>query len=89
MALVARKGDILAGVLIHGLKTTGMGVLVGLLGAHGLSPSLELLLSDVAPHDPPTLVAVSLLLAAITLLGCYLPARRATRLDPTVALRHE
>ena len=89
MALGARKGDILAGVLSHGLKATGIGVRVGLLGALGLSRSLELLLYDVAPYDPPTLVAVSLLLAAITLLACYLPARRATRLDPTVALRHE
>ena len=55
----------------------------------GLLSRLGSITSDVAPHDPPTLVAVSLLLAAITLLGCYLPARRATRLDPTVALRHE
>ncbi len=89
MALGAPQGKILAGVVRQGLKATAVGVLLGLLGALVLSRSLELLLFDVAPQDPLTLAVVSLALVAITSLACYVPARRATRVDPTVALRHE
>ncbi len=89
MALGALRGDVLRLVMGQGLVLTLLGVGVGLIGALGLTRFLASLLFGVHPIDPSTFVAVSGLLTAVALLACYIPALRATKLDPTVALRHE
>ncbi len=67
----------------------GLGIAIGLIASFGLTRTIRSLLVGVAPTDAPTLVGVSLLLAVVTLVASYLPARRAARLDPVVALRKE
>jgi putative ABC transport system permease protein len=89
MALGARRADVLKAVLGHGLRLTFVGVVIGLGGAYALTRLLSSLLYGVPPTDLPTFVGVSLVLVAIALLASYLPARRAARIDPMVALRHE
>jgi putative ABC transport system permease protein len=89
MALGARRIDILRAVLGRGFRLTLIGVAVGQAGAVTLTRVLSSLLYDVTPTDPLTLAGVSLVLAAIALLASYIPARRAARIDPMVALRYE
>jgi len=89
MALGARGGDILRLVVRHGMLLTGIGLVVGLGMAFGAAHLLSSLLYGVAPTDPTTFVAVALVLCVVTVLACYLPARRAMRVDPMVALRYE
>jgi predicted permease len=89
VALGATKTDILKGVLTHGLKLTLLGVICGLAGALGLTRILSGLLYGITPTDPLTLACVSAILAGIALLVSYIPARRAARIDPIVALRYE
>jgi putative ABC transport system permease protein len=89
MALGARRIDIVKAILTHGFKLTLIGVAVGLAGAAGLTRLLASFLYGVTPTDPLTLAGVSFLLAGITLLASYLPARRAAKVDPMVALRYE
>jgi putative ABC transport system permease protein len=89
MALGAKREDVLRLVVGQGFKLTLIGVAVGLAGAFGLTRFLSSLLYAVRPTDPLTFVAVSLLLIAVALLASYIPARRATKVDPMVALRHE
>jgi predicted permease len=88
-ALGARSRDVLAIVLRQGLLLTGIGIGIGLMGAIALTRSVEGMLYDVQPLDPPTYVAVAVLFIAVTSVASYLPARRATRIDPMTALRYE
>lgn len=89
IALGANPRAVLKLVISEGLMLTMAGLLIGLTGALGLTRFLSSILYGVRPGDPPTLVAVALILAAVALLASYVPARRATRVDPMVALRHE
>jgi putative ABC transport system permease protein len=89
IALGASRRDILVATLRQGMQLTLIGVAAGLAGALAFSQLLRGVLLGVKPADPGTLAAVSLLLAAVALLASYLPARRATRVDPMIALRHE
>jgi putative ABC transport system permease protein len=89
MAVGARKHDVFALVVGQGLKITLIGVGIGLAGAVGLTRSVSSLLYGVKPTDPLTFIAVSLILIAVALLACYIPARRAAKVDPMEALRYE
>jgi putative ABC transport system permease protein len=89
MALGASRRTVLRLVLREGMVLAAIGTGVGLAAALGLTRFLASLLYGVRPADPPTLAAVALLLAGIALLACGVPAWRATRVDPMVALRYE
>jgi putative ABC transport system permease protein len=89
MALGAQRTDVLGLVLGRGFILTLAGIACGLGGALALTRFLSGLLFGVTPTDPATFVVVSLLLAAVAALSSYLPARRATRVDPMVALRDD
>jgi putative ABC transport system permease protein len=88
-ALGARGRDVLALVLRQGLLLTIIGMGIGLAGAIALTRYIEGMLYGVKPLDPLTYVAVVALFAAVTSIASYLPARRATRIDPMTALRYE
>ncbi len=89
IALGAQPGDVLRIIVIHGLKLVLVGIVVGLAGAFALSGILKRFLYAVAPYDPATFIGVSLLLVVVALFACYIPARRAMKVDPMVALRYE
>jgi putative ABC transport system permease protein len=89
MALGARPGDVLGLVVKLGLKLTCIGVALGVALAIGVTRLISTFLFGVKPTDPLTYVAVALGLVAIASLACYIPARRATRVDPMIALRYE
>ena len=89
IALGAQQEDVLKLVVSQGLRLTLIGEVAGILGALGLARFLSSLLYSVKPSDPLTFVVVSLGLAGVALLASYVPARRATKVDPMVALRYE
>ena len=89
MALGAQRFDVLRLVLNQGFVLLGIGTLFGLGGAFALTRLMRGLLFEIAPTDPLTYTGVVVLLAAVALLACYIPARRATKVDPLVALRYE
>jgi putative ABC transport system permease protein len=86
-ALGANRRSILSLVLGQGLMRVGIGMMLGLAGALALSKYLESMLFGVSSKDVPVFAAVTVVLFAVALLACYIPARRATRIDPMVALR--
>ena len=88
-ALGASPGELVRMVVRQGAAVTGVGILVGLAAALALTRVLRGLLFEVEPTDPLTLVTITVFLAAVALLAAYLPARRAARVDPMVALRSE
>ena len=76
-------------VLKQGLKLAGGGVLLGAAGAAALAQLMKTLLFNVSASDPLTFVGVAVLLVGVAALACYVPARRATKVDPMIALRYE
>jgi putative ABC transport system permease protein len=86
MALGAQKSDVLAMIVRQGMTLALIGIAVGLVGAFGLTRLIASLLFGVRAADPLTFVAISLVLAFVALLACYLPARRAAKLNPVTAL---
>jgi ABC-type antimicrobial peptide transport system permease subunit len=89
MALGAQQGEILRLILGGGGRLTAVGVALGTAAALGLTRLMEGLLYGVRPTDPPTFIAVGLGLVGVALAACAVPARRASRVDPMVALRQE
>jgi predicted permease len=89
MALGAQRANVLALVIRQGLRLAVVGIVIGLLGAWGLTRLLSTLLFGVRPTDAVTLLSVVVVLVMVALFACYVPARRATKVDPLVALREE
>ena len=89
VALGAGSHDMLRLVIVQGLRLAGIGMAVGLAAAFGLTRLLSSLLFGVKATDPMAFGAVALTLAAVACMAIYIPARRATRIDPVIALRYE
>ena len=89
MALGASPQAVQAMIVAEGLRLAALGIGAGLLAAFAASRMVQQLLFNVAPHDPVTYAGVSLLLALVAVAACWLPARRATKVDPLIALRAE
>ena len=89
MAIGAAPSRVLAAVLRQSLTLTGIGAAIGLLGAAAVTRYLESMLFELTPLDPPTFVAVAVLFLVVGLMAACLPALRASRVDPLVALRHD
>jgi ABC-type antimicrobial peptide transport system permease subunit len=89
MALGGRRLDVLGLVVGQGMKMAMVGALAGMLASLALTRLIKGLLYGVSASDPPTFIAVALLLTLVALVACWIPARRATKVDPMVALRCE
>jgi ABC-type antimicrobial peptide transport system permease subunit len=88
-ALGAQRWDVLRLVMKDGAKIALIGIASGIAGALALTRLMTSLLFEVKPTDPATFAGVAILLALVALAACYIPARRAMRVDPMVALRYE
>jgi ABC-type antimicrobial peptide transport system permease subunit len=89
MALGAGRGDVLKMVLRMGLRLSVVGIVLGLAATSAATRSIKSQLWNVSPYDPVTLIGVVAVITGVGLAACYFPARRATRVDPMVALRYE
>jgi ABC-type antimicrobial peptide transport system permease subunit len=89
MALGARSAQVVRLVLGQGMRTIATGLAIGVVGSFGATRVMRTQLFGVGPNDPVTFVLVPIALAAVAIVACYLPARRASRVDPVVALRSE
>jgi putative ABC transport system permease protein len=89
MALGAGHEDVIRMILLQGARIASAGLIIGIFAAFGLTRYLATLLFTVSPGDPSTFAMVALVLALVALLACYIPARRALRVDPMTALRYE
>jgi ABC-type antimicrobial peptide transport system permease subunit len=87
MALGATRGSVLGMVLGQGMRLTVVGLVAGLVGSFGLTRLLQAQLFNVKPTDPATLTVVAGFIAAVAFAACYIPAQRATRVDPIITLR--
>jgi putative ABC transport system permease protein len=89
MAIGAQKADVFKMILGQGMKLAFIGIGLGLVGAYGLTRLMQTMLFGVEPTDKATFAGIAVLLAVVALLACYLPGRRATKVEPTVSLRYE
>jgi ABC-type antimicrobial peptide transport system permease subunit len=89
MALGAQRGNVLRLVIKQGLRLAAVGVVIGVIGAWASTRLMTTLLFGVTPMDSITLIVVVATLVLVALAACYVPARRATKVDPLVALREE
>jgi len=89
LALGAAPGDVLSLYLKSGMRLAGLGSAIGLVAALALARLMASMLYGVSAADPVTIATVAIVLLSVALLACYIPARRATKVDPMVALRFE
>jgi putative ABC transport system permease protein len=89
MAMGAQTGGVLRLVVGQGMRLAAVGLILGLVAAFAAMRVMSSLLFGVSAHDPLTFIGVSLVLAIAAVLACYIPARRATKVDPIIALRYE
>lgn len=89
MALGAQRSGVRRLVMLEGMRLALIGIALGIVAAVSLTRVLQIVLYGVSATDPVTFVSVAILLLAVALLASYIPARRATRIDPLVALRYE
>jgi len=89
MALGARRGSIFRMILAQGMLLVGMGLIIGLVAAFFSMRVLDSVLHGITPSDPATYVTISFVLLMVALIASFLPARRATEVDPLIALRYE
>jgi ABC-type antimicrobial peptide transport system permease subunit len=89
MALGASPGAVLGMVLKQGLRLAAIGIAVGVAAALAVTRLMQQVLFEVQPHDPAIYAALAILILAVACVACWIPARRATRIDPITALRAE